>query len=225
MSEPEQTPPTTNALPGPVPQLGTFVVQVAKDQVYRVPPPENAYLVERYCKRTKNRRRSPGLLCLIWILAAAFLLLAATSAALHFALRPAFAVQSLSVQNTTETEYDLTLSVWNPSRAMGYSYAAGGSAALVAVSSGAEIAAGETPGFDQGSRSTTAMPLALRGSGASPPKGAAALELTAKLRARPKLGKLKLWSMRMEVTCGVLTSALAGDGRILSQHCGTKLWL
>ncbi|XP_074557493.1 NDR1/HIN1-like protein 13 [Curcuma longa] len=226
--------PTADASPVPAPKLGSFVVQVAKDQIYRVPPPENAYLVVRYRKRSKARRRSPCFRCLIWILAAAFLLLlllATAAVALYLILRPAslaFAVQSLSDRGATDpdkTEYDLTLNVTNPSHKLGYSYAAGGSVVLVVVTNGAEIAAGETPGFYQGPRNTTTMPLALRGSNASQPKGASALKLTAKLRARPKVGNLQFWSTRMEVTCGVGASALAGEARILSQHCHTKLLL
>ncbi|KAG6481009.1 NDR1/HIN1-like protein 13 [Zingiber officinale] len=218
---------TTDVSPVPAPELGTFVVQVAKDQIYRVPPPENADLVERYRKRSKIRRRNPCFRCLIWILAVAFLLLlfvATTAVALYFISRPAshaFAVRSLSVRGTTDpnkTEYDLTLSVRNPSHELG-------SVVLVSVTNVAEIAAGKTPRFYQGPLNTTTMPLALRGSNASQPKGAAALQLTAKLRARPKVGKLKLWSMRMEVTCGVGASALAGEALILSQHCNTKLRL
>ncbi|XP_066388582.1 NDR1/HIN1-like protein 13 [Miscanthus floridulus] len=38
------------------PTHDTYVVQVQKDQIYRVPPPENAYLAERY----RNERGGGG---------------------------------------------------------------------------------------------------------------------------------------------------------------------
>ncbi|RWW13302.1 hypothetical protein GW17_00022993 [Ensete ventricosum] len=63
-----------NPGPDPEPRLGTYVVRVPKDpQVYRVPPPENAKLAERYRNQNKSRRR--GSPCLKWILGVAFLVL------------------------------------------------------------------------------------------------------------------------------------------------------
>ncbi|XP_038885823.1 NDR1/HIN1-like protein 13, partial [Benincasa hispida] len=61
MAEPERvySPP-----PPPDPSLfsaGTYVVQIPKDQIYRIPPPENALIVERHRNpsiTTSSRRRS-----------------------------------------------------------------------------------------------------------------------------------------------------------------------
>ncbi|CAL9073321.1 unnamed protein product [Musa textilis] len=53
--------------PNPSPRLGTYVVRVPKDQVYGVPPLENAKLAERYRNQSKSwRRGSPCLSCLKW---------------------------------------------------------------------------------------------------------------------------------------------------------------
>ncbi|XP_022997529.1 NDR1/HIN1-like protein 13 [Cucurbita maxima] len=60
MAEPERT--HSNLLPvHPGFSPGTYVIQIPKDQIYRIPPPENAFIVE--CHRnpsvsTSNRRRS-----------------------------------------------------------------------------------------------------------------------------------------------------------------------
>ncbi|PIN19346.1 hypothetical protein CDL12_07977 [Handroanthus impetiginosus] len=37
---------------------GTYVVQVPKDQIYRVPPPENAIMLAERGKNKQNRRSS-----------------------------------------------------------------------------------------------------------------------------------------------------------------------
>ncbi|CAL9064530.1 unnamed protein product [Musa banksii] len=91
--------------PNPSRRLGTYVVRVPKDQVYRVPPPENAKLAERYRNQNRSRRRgSPCLSCLKWILGVAFLvllLIVAVTVIFFVVVRPGaptFTVQRLFVE-------------------------------------------------------------------------------------------------------------------------------
>lgn len=235
--------------PGPDPdpscRLGTYVVRVPKDQVYRVPLPENAKLAERYRNQNRSRRRgSPCLSCPKWILGVAFLvllLIVAVTVIFFVVVRPGaptFTVQRLFVKNPRSTtgahpkpEYDLTISVRNPSRGMGFSYEAGGSAVITHGT--VEIAAGTTPVFFQGHGNTTSIRLVLRGSNALLPKeigtsmkgskNAVDLSLVAKLTVSPRVGGLEMWAMSMDVTCDVQVIAMVKQAQISSQHCNTKL--
>ncbi|XP_009413864.2 NDR1/HIN1-like protein 13 [Musa acuminata AAA Group] len=231
--------------PNPSRRLGTYVVRVPKDQVYRVPPPENAKLAERYRNQNRSRRRgSPCLSRLRWILGVAFLvllLIVAVTVIFFVVVRPGaptFTVQRLFVKSprsTTEAhpkpEYDLTMSVRNPSRGMGFSYEAGGRAVITHGT--VEIAAGTTPVFVQGHGNTTSIRLVLRGSNALLPKengrsmkgskNAVDISLMAKLTVRPRVGGLEMWAKSMDVTCDVQVIGMVKQAQISSQHCNTKL--
>lgn len=91
-------------VPAPAPmQHGTYVVQVPKDKVFRVPPPENARLFEHYTRRAKRSRRCSCARVCTWALAALLalaFLLAAAAGVLYVAFRPrrpAYSVQKLAV--------------------------------------------------------------------------------------------------------------------------------
>ncbi|GJN17388.1 hypothetical protein PR202_gb04450 [Eleusine coracana subsp. coracana] len=96
--------PVPPAQPGPPQPGSTYVVQVPKDKVFRVPPPENARLFEHYTRRAKRRRRCSCARVCTWtiasILALAFLL-AAAAGVVYVAFRPrrpTYAVQKLAVR-------------------------------------------------------------------------------------------------------------------------------
>uniref|UniRef100_A0ACD5W2F1 Uncharacterized protein n=1 Tax=Avena sativa TaxID=4498 RepID=A0ACD5W2F1_AVESA len=86
------------------PQPGTYVVQVPKDKVFRVPPPENARLFQHYTRRAK--RRGAGCSCLraclyllLALLCLAILLAVAVGVvyAVYQPRQPAYSVVSLAV--------------------------------------------------------------------------------------------------------------------------------
>ncbi|WOL18525.1 hypothetical protein Cni_G27322 [Canna indica] len=247
----DSPPPAADPTPSTEPHFGTYVVQVPKEQVYRVPPPENARLVEEYRNRKNDQRCSPCLRCCKWLLITAFVVLVVLvliAVVFYVSARPgvpAFTVEHLAVRNHSKAaakglerpklDYDFMLSVENPSRRMGYSYEAGGQAAVV-VGEGARIAAGTTPALRQGSRNTTSFRLVVRGLNTLLPKeiersmkgskDAVALELRVETTARPRAGGMELWAMSVKVACGVRVRDLGKDeARILSQDCSTKLRL
>nr|CAD1817395.1 unnamed protein product [Ananas comosus var. bracteatus] len=87
----------------PKPPPGTYLIQIPKDQVFRVPPPENASKLAAYTRRSSSSRRRRRRRCCCLLLAAAAALalaLAAAAAALYFALRPklpSFSLASLAI--------------------------------------------------------------------------------------------------------------------------------
>ncbi|CAL9132081.1 unnamed protein product [Musa textilis] len=207
-------------------QIGTYVVQVPKDQIYRVPPPENAQLVEQYRNRDKNERRSPCLGCLKWILSAVLLVLLLVTVITGVILvtvrpgSPTFTVQRLSVNSSPhnatkgsrpKAECDFTMRVRNPSKGMGFSYEAGGK--TVVLHKGVRIAAGTTPALVQGPKNTTTFQLVLHGSNMLLPKvidmslkgskDVIPLELAAEFTVKPRVGWVKLGATSMHVTCDV----------------------
>ena len=113
--------------------LETYVVQVPQDQIYRVPPPENARVVESYRQaalQVKNKKR-PFRMYLIWI-AIAFVVIglmigvALTVIYLSFTPKaPVFSVSMLHVKQHKDGSpptYDVTLKVKNPNENMGFKY-------------------------------------------------------------------------------------------------------
>ncbi|CAL9205970.1 unnamed protein product, partial [Musa hybrid cultivar] len=233
-----------NPHPESYPQLGTYVVQVPKDQVYRVPPPENAYLAERYRNKDKTRRKSPCVGLLKWILGAAlliFFLLIVIVVVFFVTVKPAtptFAVERLSVKSSgtshRKPEYDLTMRVHNPSQKMGYAYEAGGTAVM--AHSNVDIAAGKTPGLHQGYQNTTTFRLVLHGSNTdglpktidrslNGSKDVVPLEVTARFVVTPRAMGLDLWTTSLDMACAVRASGLGKEARIVSQECKSNLKL
>uniref|UniRef100_A0A9I9DA66 Uncharacterized protein n=1 Tax=Cucumis melo TaxID=3656 RepID=A0A9I9DA66_CUCME len=74
----------------PSPPPGTYVIQLPKDQIYRVPPPENAHRFQLYTRQNR-RRRNPCrscLFCLLAILILLIILLGITVAVFYLVVRP-----------------------------------------------------------------------------------------------------------------------------------------
>lgn len=82
----------------------TYIIQIPKDQIYRVPPPENAEIVERYRNPVltdqRGRRR-----CVYWFLSIFFVVAFLVSVIVcvnHFTLRPknpTFSVKHLDIKH------------------------------------------------------------------------------------------------------------------------------
>ncbi|XP_020105086.1 NDR1/HIN1-like protein 13 [Ananas comosus] len=216
----------------------TYIVQVPKDQIYRVPPPENAYLVEHYRKQlsSRRRRRCPCFSFLKWLLIAALVLAVtfAISAIAFFAVvhpgAPKFTVDRVFVENPKKPAYDVAMHAANPSARMGIVYEGGGKATL--SHRGVNVAGGTTPGFQQGAQNTTRFRLVLSGSHAAPPKEierglkgskeVVSLTLTVEFKVRAKISGIEIGGMSVGVTCDVKVHGLVKDVRIASQACKTN---
>ncbi|EHA8590449.1 NDR1/HIN1-like protein 13 [Cocos nucifera] len=237
--------PKPSAAASPAPRrTETYVVQVPKEQIYRIPPPENAKLVEQYRNNLDNRRqRRPIIPCLKWTVSISLVagILAATIAIIYFlVVRPAdpsFSVTRLMLKNPNprsgsprKPEYDVTMRVDNPSLRMGYSYEAGGKAIL--AHHGVEIAVGKMKAFDQGYQNTITFQLALKGSHISLPKQIRSslkgskdvipLSLMIEFSVSKTVGELEMGNKSLDVTCDIKVSGLAREARIVSQKCKSK---
>ncbi|OAY72844.1 Protein YLS9 [Ananas comosus] len=235
----------------PKPPPGTYLIQIPKDQVFRVPPPENASKLAAYTRRSSSSRRRRRCRCCCLLLAAAAALalaLAAAAAALYFALRPklpSFSLASLAINglapssssSSSPISPDLAAAIRarNPNSKIGLRYLPGGS---VAASYGAvALANGAWPAFFQARDNVTEFVTPLAGSGIrlSPStrasmvtaqrNGAVPLTVDARLPVRAKVGAVTTWTWIVKVRCDVTVDDLTANATVVSQACHVKLRL
>uniref|UniRef100_A0A0E0BEU9 Late embryogenesis abundant protein LEA-2 subgroup domain-containing protein n=1 Tax=Oryza glumipatula TaxID=40148 RepID=A0A0E0BEU9_9ORYZ len=86
----------------PPPSPGTYIIQIPKDQVLRVPPPDRARRYKKLAARPARRRRLRHACCAAFCAALLLLLLAAAFVgAVYLVFRPrapSFSVASLSIR-------------------------------------------------------------------------------------------------------------------------------
>ncbi|KAK6287515.1 hypothetical protein POUND7_013694 [Theobroma cacao] len=253
-SRPEPTPSTNNnddddlylqlARP-PSSLLATYVVQVPKDQIYRVPPPENALIVESYRQAAgpaKNRKRT----CfkyLIWIAVVLVVIGVMVGVALKILYdsftpkAPVFSVSMLQVKKFTDhpPKYDVTLKVHNPNEKMGIKYGSvDDDAKLIFWTK--TLGAGQFPSLYQNSGDSNVVHVKLigpedqtvplniqRSMNDKKPKHQIFLALKFNSPLLLNVGVFKMWSRDMDVECKFRVNTMGEGSKILSQDCNTKL--
>ncbi|KAL5982927.1 hypothetical protein ACLOJK_017006 [Asimina triloba] len=230
----------------PLPPPGTYVIQVPKDQVYRVPPPENARKIKKLEKA--HRSRCCRFLCYLLVFVAVLALaLAIASGILYFVFRPKspqYSVESLAVRGfnlststrlTLSPEINVTVRAENPNKKIGIYYVSGSSATV----SYADVALckGVLPEFRQGKRNVTVFTTRLTGqeillSGsvaerltAQQQTGGIPLELDLGVPVRLKVGAVKTWRITVKVACDLTVDRLAENLKIVSNSCKVKVRL
>ncbi|KAL2521614.1 hydroxyproline-rich glycoprotein family protein [Forsythia ovata] len=179
-------PPPSNSmipLPGPLPleNSETYIVQIPRDQVYRVPPPENAKIVENHRRPSHDQKKKTNFGGSCWWIILAFAIIALTVGisvgvvrALYNPKYPTFSVKQIHVKNLEQfingghhgsghsPEYDITLQAHNPNDRMDVSYkGAAGKASLEFKKQ--KIAQGGVPNLTQDPNSSTKISLILHG--------------------------------------------------------------
>ncbi|XP_061345935.1 NDR1/HIN1-like protein 13 [Gastrolobium bilobum] len=218
---------------------GTYVVHVPKDQIYRVPPPENARIAENYrnppSRDTKQTRCWCFVLIIVFIAIVIFIggLLGGLFSIVLTPKDPRFSIQRFLLETTPHPKYNITLQVYNPNSKVDISYKEGGVVSLSLRRQG--IASGAYPTFHQPHHNSTVFGVALKGSKAGFPKEVdesmksdtnkvhVAFSLTIHVLARMRMGLLRSGTMKYDVTCQLLVDTLAKTTtRVLSQQCQTK---
>ncbi|KAL0283167.1 UNVERIFIED_CONTAM: NDR1/HIN1-like protein 13 [Sesamum angustifolium] len=124
--------------------LATYVVQIPRDQIYRVPPPEHARIVEDHKRNTSSKKaggRSTVCCIFIPIVVVSVIITAAVYGlryTLYDAKSPKFAVSGIQAKNLEGTgrrppRYDVTLLANNPNTRMSISYLQGGKEGTLAL--------------------------------------------------------------------------------------------
>ncbi|CAM0883141.1 unnamed protein product [Alopecurus aequalis] len=234
------------------PQPGTYVIQVPKDKVFRVPPPENARLLEHYTRRAK---RSGGCSCfracfylLLAILCLAVLLAVAVGVVyLVFKPRqPAYTVVSLAVSGLSgignasapgsfTPGFDATLRADNSANGkMGVQYDGAGSRVAVSYD-GVSLAQGVWPAFYQEPGNVTVFVAKAKGSGirfsqsvrgqmaAAERLRSVPFDVDIKVPVRLQLGGVKTWAVMVTVRCAMAVDSLAANAKVVSRSCDVKV--
>ncbi|EHA8592524.1 NDR1/HIN1-like protein 13 [Cocos nucifera] len=231
------------------PPPGTYVIQVPKDQIYRVPPPENSRRLQAYTRRA-HRRRCGCCCCLAWTAALLLLLFVAVAAAagiLYLVFQPKipkYSVDGLSVKGfnlssiatdlaAISPEFDATVRADNPNKKIGIYYRPGSS---ISISyDGVNLCHGVWPTFHQAKRNVTVFKTALTGSGirlsaairdalvTAQSRRKVPLEINLQVPVRVKFGAVTTWTITVKVRCDVTVDKLTADSRIVSKSCSVKV--
>ncbi|KAJ6842034.1 putative protein YLS9 [Iris pallida] len=227
---------------------GSYVIQIPKDQIYRLPPPENAHLFDAYTRRGKRSARTARCCCCVsrrclvrtsCALALVLLALATAAGVLYFVSRPrlpAYTVDSISIRGFNLTgsinpEIDLAVRADNRNKKIGIDYRGGGTASVAYSSVALAGGGGAWPAFYQGTGNVTVVAMALKGSGVRLPDGAIGalrgqrargrvpLEIDAEVPVRAKLGSITSWAFKVRVKCDVVVDDMGSNAKVVSESC------
>ncbi|CAM8967234.1 unnamed protein product [Rhodiola kirilowii] len=231
----------------PVPQPGTYVIQIPKDQIYRVPPPENEYKFRNYTRQSKRRSRRCRFCFWFFSIILILAVLAGIAVGVFYLIirpqTPNYSIDSLTISGfnltsstTISPRIDVAIRANNPNKRISIDYRAGGYA--VAYHNGVKLCDGALPVFRQPMRNVTVIEAALGGSGlvlGSETRADMAREVSARnvplrvnLRSpvRLKVGDVMTWTITVKLRCDVSVDRLAAGAKIVSNSCefGVKLW-
>ncbi|TYJ33495.1 hypothetical protein E1A91_A05G107000v1 [Gossypium mustelinum] len=239
--------PATSSPEKPGPQPGTYVIQIPKDQVYRVPPPENARRYAHLSKRKPRRSTCRSCCCCLLTTILALLLAAAIAAAvIYFVFKPEspnYSIESVAIKGFNLTspsplspEFDVTVRAHNPNDKIGIYYEKGSSVKV--YYDDINLCNGALPAFFQPTNNVTLFKTALKGSGIelnnavlrtlSDQQNKGAVPFSLKLRApvKIKVGSIKTWKITVKVTCKITVDKLTAASKVVSNDCdyGVDLW-
>ncbi|WOG93727.1 hypothetical protein DCAR_0313014 [Daucus carota subsp. sativus] len=239
-SPPSSPPSHHNSIiqPLPIPPgLKTFVIRTPRDQVYRVPPPENSKIVESYIKKNQEKK-GPG--NCIWILLGLVILGVSLGlffgvvAALYKPEIPEFEITDFKVtQKHPKQEYEITLNVKNPNARMEVSY--GGDRYGLLSFDQKKVADGKFEPFSQEAEKSSNLTINLkeRAQGQLPSEMESSMNSN-KTKKAESLGfkmfvtaTISSWAKtshrEITVPCTFKVNTLAKDTRIIYQDCSTEV--
>ncbi|XWS53241.1 hypothetical protein CRYUN_Cryun11dG0140900 [Craigia yunnanensis] len=239
--------PATISPEKPLSQPGTYVVQIPKDQIYRVPPPENSRRYAHLSKRKAGRSTCCRCCCcLLTTILVLFLAAAIAAAVVYFVFKPEspnYSVESVAIKgfNLTSSsslspEFDVTVRAHNPNDKISIYYEKGSSVKVYYED--VNLSNGALPVFYQPTNNVTLFKTALNGSGVeltnaalralSDEQNKGTVPFTLKLRApvKIKVGSIKTWKITVKVTCKITVDKLTAASKIVSKDCdyGVDLW-
>ncbi|CAN0923224.1 NDR1/HIN1-like protein 13, partial [Linum grandiflorum] len=236
------------AKPKPPPPPGTYVIQIPKDTIYRVPPPENAKRFDQLSKKNHQFRRrrccSGGggggggrrIFCILASFSASLLLLLTISAVVFFFVvspkPPHYRIESVTIKgldspssnSEISPEFEFKIRAHNRNKKMEMLYRPGSSAAV--YYNGIELGTGSIPVFEQGKNQVTTFTAALKGNGIlltgavqRSLKGATSFKVNVRAPVKFRLGGVKSWTFTAKVDCDVTVDKLTANATVVSQQC------
>ncbi|KAJ0260211.1 NDR1/HIN1-like protein 13 [Hirschfeldia incana] len=231
----------------PAPPPATYVIQVPKDQIYRVPPPENAHRLQLLSRKKPNRSRCRC--CFCYFLAAILILavLAGISAGVLWLVfrpeAPKYSVEGFSVSgiNLTSTspispKFNVTVRSRNGNGKIGIYYEKGSTVDVFYKD--VDLCNGALPVFYQPANNVTVVKTALSGSRIQLTGGVRKemrvelnkktmpFKVRIKAPVKIKVGSVKTWTITVKVNCDVTVDKLTAPSRIVSRQCShdVDLW-
>ncbi|CAL1390412.1 unnamed protein product [Linum trigynum] len=225
----------------------TYVVQIPKDQIYRIPPNENAAIAEsrrppQQASKKKSTSSSSSSCCSKSCYCCVFLGIFIVVVAIIIYLltfffqpkNPKFQVVNLFVSTTNHPKtitYRFRVGVRNLDQRSGVSFEKGGQTSLLFMQR--EIGQGKFPTFHQdkagastilvtltGSNNRTVLPMQVQSSLNGTSKKHVPLVLSMNLLARMRISLLSEGDARLSVVCELVVDTLRkGSTQILSQSC------
>ncbi|CAN6443198.1 unnamed protein product [Victoria cruziana] len=217
----------------------SYVIQVPKDTIYRVPPPQNARLYKKYTRPKRSCSFCRVLCWFVFLLILLAIAAAIAAAVIYFVFQPkapSYSIDSLFVKNfnvsqslIASPEFDVSVRAENPNKKIGIFYETGSN---VYISySGQQLVSGEIPTFYQGTQNVTVFVTALTGSdvrlstavrnsliqGLS--DGRVPLYVSIDAPIKLKVGAVKTWKFTVKVRCDVTVDKLAADSTVVSKDC------
>ncbi|XP_022132124.1 NDR1/HIN1-like protein 13 [Momordica charantia] len=214
---------------------GTYVVQVPKDQIYRIPPPENALIVERHRNPSSTSNRRPCSSCCfrfmlpLVVVILLVVLLVILIPHLRKPKAPIFKISKFSAPSSRQ--FNIKLKLKNPNGSGAISFKQGGRASVSFKDQ--DVATGKFPAVRQPHDSSQDVALALPTAKSLPKeiqksfknnktKRHVSLTLYMKLSAETKAAQTATRNDKFVVVCTFTVDSLAKASRILSQECDTQ---
>ncbi|KAI3795889.1 hypothetical protein L1987_38549 [Smallanthus sonchifolius] len=226
---------------------GTYIIQIPKDQVYRIPPPENSHKMKKLANR--KPRRSCCFRCVCWTISAAFILLILLSVAagvLYLVFRPEklkYSIDSISVAGVNLTSsapisprFTVNIRAENPNDKLSVFYIGKGSSVDVHYGD-VSLCNGVLPTFAQSANNVTVIQTALRGSNIILARDVHSrlvkqegerrvpLKLKVKAPVKIKIGAVKTWEIKVTVKCDVAVDRFIQKSKIVSKSCDYRVGL
>ncbi|KAK4783846.1 hypothetical protein SAY86_018214 [Trapa natans] len=224
---------------------GTYVIHIPKDQIYRVPPPENASRVKQYYASRKPRRSCGRRFCccLLFLVVSAVILAGVAASVFYFVAMPeapdysvtALAIDGLNLTSSSAVSpaVNVTVRAANGNDKIGIYYR--GRSSLELYYTEIKLCDGALPEFYQPTNNVTIFTAAMRGKGivltsqvhrdlaAAQSRRKVPLKLKIKAPVKLKVGAVNTWEITVKVTCDVTVDKLASTARIASTDCSYRV--
>ncbi|XP_047318764.1 NDR1/HIN1-like protein 13 [Impatiens glandulifera] len=232
--------------PPPVNSLDTYILQIPRDQIYRVPPPENAEIIRSIpiAPKKKKKKQCDPLCCFFSLCAAMIIFFIATVLLVLYLLlhlkTPEFSITGLTyMSNSSSTSkhanpsYDVTMKVHNPNKKMHIFYENGGNVSLLFEKD--KLGGGKYPLISQEPNESKTIKAVLSGSAKPLPaviqkrmnatgKASGPITLSLVISEPIELKGAITTKKRMAVMCEFGVNTLSSSTKILSQECHTEFF-
>lgn len=215
---------------------GTYIVQVPRDQVYRIPPRENATLLENY--RAKSSSSSSSSILTFVFVIVLFIVAVLGSLLVIFLIykNPSFSIEHFLVKKNY-IDYDIRMKIHNPNKYVFISYQSNSNVILsssISSKKKIELGSGKFPKLHQGSKGSSIVNVTVHGSRNQLPKEIAvrmrihsktkiSLFLSMNVPVKFKVGTVNVKSKKIHVSCIFFVHKFNSKvSRVVTQKCTTR---